>query len=390
MRRLLLTATMIWPLTVTAAPGALEKDLALLLPASDRDRIAAVSPWFEDAWLERVQEAFLATSVGDALQTESGRDEWQLVSVRIAPCQPLLPYITPRNDQLCSAEIRLVWQPIEQSPRGSAWSAFYADDRAIHALYDADETLLLDAAAAARYGALRQRAKTLNASETAEFASLQRRLAGALVADVLALRGSEDPTDYAGLGERPEFGAASSRASFVSRLKAFLQRHAAPARLKELTAFSLPEGRQPPLLDEWVFLAFEPSRAGRDLKPKSIAVTSRKDGRLLFDLGGENTGSMRRDDPRLYDALDGMAEDDASELRTGVLLSASEPTAKKRAIADAAATQVPHTTCASCHKLNDLAFDFHNLSYLENRPMTISPRVVGDVARELEWLARDR
>lgn len=390
MRHLLLTATMFWSLTASAAPRAFEKDLALLLPPTDRDRIAATSPWFEDAWLERVHEAFLGTSVGDALQTESGRDEWQLVSVRIAPCQPLLPYITPRNDELCSAEVRLVWQPIEQLPRGGAWSAFYADDRAIHALYDADETLLLDAAAAARHRALRQSVKTLSASEAAELASLQRRLAHALVADVLALRGSDDPADYEGLGERPEFAQASRRAPFVTRLRAFLRRHAAPARLKELTAFSLPAGRQPPLLDEWVFLAFEPTRAGRDLKSKSIAVTSRKDGRLLVDLGGENTGSMRRDDPRLYDALDGMAEVDAAELRTGVLLDATEPAVKKRAIADARATHVAHTTCASCHKLNELAFDFHNLSYLENRPMTLSPRVAGDVARELEWLARDR
>jgi hypothetical protein len=85
-----------------------------------------------------------------------------------------------------------------------------------------------------------------------------------------------------------------------------------------------------------------------------------------------------------------MPEDDATELRTGVLLAASEPAVKKRAIADATVTHVAHTTCASCHKLNDLAFDFHNLSFLETRPMTISPRVAGDVARELEWLARDR
>ena len=58
------------------------------------------------------------------------------------------------------------------------------------------------------------------------------------------------------------------------------------------------------------------------------------------------------------------------------------------ALGDAMADQffVPNTSCASCHRLNNLRFDFHSLSHLEDGNMTISPRVVGDVDRELWWV----
>ena len=49
---------------------------------------------------------------------------------------------------------------------------------------------------------------------------------------------------------------------------------------------------------------------------------------------------------------------------------------------------VPNTTCATCHRMNGLRFDFHSLSHLEDRDHTVSPRVEADVAHELDWVAR--
>lgn len=382
-----LLALYLTPFAVAANLQVMEKDLAVLLPAAAADRVLAEAPWFEETWLQRVQEGFAQTSVGDAVQEESHRQDWQLVAVRIAPCQPLLPYISARNSQLCTPEVRLVWQPIAPSYRGNLKS-YYADDRAIHVLYEVDHYRLLGQEQGRTYTTMRQRAAQLTASEVQTFHELSLRQIQGILHDVLQLRTGDTPLDYAGIGERPEFQNTHQRTRFVRRLQQFLSIYAKPHLLKELTAFSLPHGRQPPLLDEWVFLAFAPQGAGLDLSSKNIAVRSRQDGRVLLELTGDNTGSMRRDDARVYDALAGLGGRDAKELSQGVLLYANESKAKKEEIADADKTQVPHTTCVSCHKLNDLAFDFHSLSYLEDRAMSISPRVERDVARELAWLAK--
>ncbi|MCX6130742.1 MAG: hypothetical protein NTX25_16995, partial [Proteobacteria bacterium] len=57
-------------------------------------------------------------------------------------------------------------------------------------------------------------------------------------------------------------------------------------------------------------------------------------------------------------------------------------------IQDRQQTLVPNTSCVSCHKLNALRFDFHNFSYLEDRDITISPRVIRDVELDLAWLRK--
>ena len=46
-------------------------------------------------------------------------------------------------------------------------------------------------------------------------------------------------------------------------------------------------------------------------------------------------------------------------------------------------TLVNQTTCASCHRANQLNFDFHNLSYLGDYEVTISPRTLADVERDM-------
>jgi hypothetical protein len=93
-----------------------------------------------------------------------------------------------------------------------------------------------------------------------------------------------------------------------------------------------------------------------------------------------------RDDPELHTALETMPAVDAEELKKRVLLSPQELSSKSNIINDRALSLVPNTTCGSCHKFNPLRFDFHNLSYLEDRTISVSPRVRFDVERDLQWL----
>ena len=78
-----------------------------------------------------------------------------------------------------------------------------------------------------------------------------------------------------------------------------------------------------------------------------------------------------------------------TELSDSLLISAEDVIAGADEMADPYEFLVPNTSCASCHRLNDLLFDFHSLSGFENNPITISPRVVKDVERDLSW-ARSR
>ena len=119
-----------------------------------------------------------------------------------------------------------------------------------------------------------------------------------------------------------------------------------------------------------------------------ITVNSALDGRELINLGLSPKASQMRDEPDLHTALDDLPDDVASELKTRVLLSPREISTKSKMINDRALTLVPNTTCGSCHKFNQLRFDFHNFSFLEDRQITVSPRVKTDVLRDLEWLSR--
>ena len=360
-------------------------DLALVLPAGGGPSIPAVEPYFSSPWLQEIDLAFRATSVEDSFLKESHRYDWRLVSLRVAPCQPLLPYVTIKNETLCEAEIRLVWQPIEQRRRDGA-SSFYADDRAVHALYHADPATFLEPTSARDYTELKSRSASLSDSETRRYGTLHRRLVQGLMVDLLNLRGRHDDGAYTTIAERPEYGTRAGGQAFTKRLMSFLKKQARFEQLKELTAFSLPEGRLPPLLDDWVFVAFNPADHGKHLTPKNITLHSRKDGRVLFDYGPFMNGTMRFDDQRLHEAIKHMPEEDVKEVEEAVILAPRAPAAKKDAIANRRATHVSHTSCASCHKLKSPSFDFHNLSYLEDRPLLPSPRVEQDVAHDLDWL----
>ena len=377
----------------------LEKDLAVVLNLDDphlvkaRERIGA-APLFASSLLGQVDTAYHRTSVGRALQTENRYEDWHVVSFRIAPCAALGP--TPKTaDELCWPEVRLVLQPILRKVRiHERYAEAFGDDRAIHALYDGAPEGVLTAGEAQRARALVARVRSapatepfapLTAAELAEFASLRDRVARALVADAVALRGSLPVEAFRGVGLRPESneGGAVAR-GLGERVRAFFAKHATTPQLRAVTSFSLPEGREPAHLDEWVFLSFR--HEGGRLVQETITVTSPTDGRVLASLGPSPRASQTRDDESLYE----LDDTTLGALRESVLLGPSDTQRLRSRIASRKERLVANTTCASCHKLNPLRFDFHNMSYLEDRDVTIAPRVVEDVALDLAWFAAHR
>ncbi|NBW81123.1 hypothetical protein EBR21_05150 [bacterium] len=232
--------------------------------------------------------------------------------------------------------------------------------------------------------------KTMNlisTDELKEFIALRDKVSDGLMEKALLLRsGTYADSAYTAFNERPEFNSPTTAIEFVDKLKRFLAYATPPKSLKEMTSFSLPEGREPPQTDDWVFIQF--IRQGQKMVQQRINLRSAEDGRVLFDFGPAPRASQMRDEPQLHTALDNMTAKDAQEIRKRVLLSPQELATKTQVIADRNITLVPNTSCGSCHKLNNLRFDFHALSYLEDRTISVSPRVKTDVLRDLEWLSQ--
>jgi hypothetical protein len=381
-----------------------EKDLAIVFAASDRSAPGANTPLptggvvLPASTYATVAAAYEATSVGEAFTTESRYEDWHVVSVRVSPCSPLAPAPRPEAEGLCWPEVRLVLQPILRNIRIHERSAeAYADDRAIHALYDAPAETALAAPAAARARALvakvRQAAKTwqggafapLDDAERAELAAARDAVGRALVDRARALRDPATPTAaFRGHGERPESASGGPGAkAFASRAMALFGDYVTASALRALTSFSLPEGREPATLDEWVFVSFE-AHAGA-LVREHVTMRSLVDGRTLADLGTAPRATQTRDDDTLYEA-DSFDAVTSSEIAARAMLGPADITRLAPVVRDPRATHVPNTTCASCHKMNALRFDFHNLGYLEDREVTVSPRVVSDVAVDLAWI----
>jgi len=386
-----------------------EKDLAVVFAADDpaAPRASTVLPvpgadgagsaLLPKAAYDTVARAFAATSVGDALQGESRYGDWRLISFRVVPCSPLTPAPGPDADELCWPEVRLVLQPVVENVRVHERTATaFADDRAIHALYDVDTrmsgrerafiTRIREAARSWRGGPFRP----LSASELSEFRSARDATARKLLASAFALRDTTvAPNRFRNHGVRPESdNTAAIAKAFSERVASFLGTYAAPKALHTLTAFSLPEGREPAHLDEWVFLSF----SGKNglglgaLTQDRITMRSVNDGRTLVDLGTSPRSSQSRDDEVVYEAQADASR--AAEIAARVILGPGDVSRLTPVVRDPRVTSVPSTTCASCHKLNPLRFDFHNLGYLEDRDLTVSPRVVSDVAADLQWLAQ--
>ncbi len=362
------------------------KDLAIALPMDFRE--IPRDPLFPRAWYQSVSQGFSQTSVGSALDYESPYTDWQLISLRIAPCAPLGQ--TPKDaEQNCWPEIRLVWQPVQRKIRlHERYMENAGDDRAVHALYPVEPARFLKADEAARVQATitsLSQGQTLSATAQKELRSARERILQELLPAVRALRDSSLPAQaFAGFGIRPEADDSALQKSFGQRLSAFLNRWTSPADLRFLTAFSLPEGREPAHLDEWVFLSFRAEKARLIAEP--IVIRSAVDGRVLANLGPSMRGSQGRDDDSLYDLLNGST--DAEELAATVMLRINDIDRLTPKVRDREKLLVPNTSCVSCHKMNELRFDFHNFSYLEDRDITISPRVKRDVELDLSWLQK--
>jgi hypothetical protein len=363
-----------------------EKDLAIALPMSFRE--LPRDSLFPRVWFKELSKGFSQTNVGSALETESIYEDWQLVSLRIAVCEAL-GHTPAEADQKCWPEVRLVWQPVQRKIRlHERYMEYAGDDRAVHAIYPVLPDRFLNADSAARIQTHIQTLKQgqpLNAAAKQEFQVAREKVLRELLIAVRSLRDPSLPNSaFAGLGIRPEADDTLMKKSFAQRLAAFLNRWTPPADLRLLTAFSLPEGREPAHLDEWVFLAFRAEKGV--LTKESIKIRSAADGRVLADMGPSIRGSMGRDDDSLYDLLNG--SNDGEELAASVILQSEDISRLTPKVQDRERLLVGNTSCISCHKLNDLRFDFHNFSYLEDRDITISPRVKRDVELDLIWLQK--
>ena len=79
----------------------------------------------------------------------------------------------------------------------------------------------------------------------------------------------------------------------------------------------------------------------------------------------------------------------AGELKGQVFLTVADETTFAEDIANPERTFVQNTTCATCHRLTNIRFDFHTFSYFEERiDATISPRVVEDVKFDLALMQK--
>lgn len=373
-----------------------ERDLALLLPLEEdplvpaSTRLQGGSTALPASWLDRVDEAFLPTLVEDGFSDESWYEDWRLVSVRISPCAPVArsPALAPAS--VCWPVVRVVWQPVVGTmDRGGVQIDAWADDRAVHAIYPVATRdtagRRMDTTAQDRVtgrldagGALAD----LSAADLAAFEASRDRTTAWLLDEVAGLRDRGLPLgSWDGLDDRPELSQDNTTAeAFRQRLVAFLSETADPSDLRELTAFSLPAGRQPSLDDAWVFVQF--GSDGRSLLRRSLEVYSRTDGDLLLDYGLDQDAGQTRESPAVEDAL---AADPYGELHDTVVSSSEDVDEIVDLIVDPEKVFVANTTCATCHRLNGLRFDFHSLSHFEDNAHTISPRVVADVARDRAW-----
>lgn len=369
------------------------QDIAILMPRHDTIRIAMsdetpAGPIFPERWYEDVKDAFELTAVQDAFEAESWLDDWQIVSIRIAPCSPLGKQAGAHATMYCWPEVRLVWQPIIYD-FFIGWTTVpaYADDRAIHALYrtfpDKNEPSARTAIDEVRryLDAGLQPPSELSST----FTTLRNEAISQLLGSTLQLRG---PTISAAelnqLSMRVETQMeAANHVAFTDRLRAFVAAFCPPTSLHALTSFSLPEGRDPAGIDTWVFLAFDAD--GGELQQTELTIADPVTGDTLFSFGMSETVAAAAADEVVTDAMAADAELE-EQLSPRLVQSSADRESVASLVNDPNQTLVPNSGCASCHSLNKFTFDFHNLSYLQEMDMTISDRVVNDVEHDLNWL----
>ena len=332
-------------------------------------------------------QSFYPTDVADALASENTFDEWRLVSVRITPCPAMGTFLAQDIDLFCWPTVRLVWQPVVESVQVS-WGRpdYYADDRAIHAIYplntrDRDGQVMSNAVRDDIHSRLESGQVMGDIPEKVlkDFVVQRDNTALWLLDEAYQLRDPYLPDNsWEGFDVRPELSHSSEmKRIFEEKLITFLGKTANKDDLAELTAFSLPEGRSPAHLDTWVFVAFLGNN-GR-IFPKDIKVIDRETGDELINIGPSQTASMGREDIKIQEAI----EQGNYRLEESIIEDLDDANVLRNEISNPSSFFVPNTSCASCHKINDIIFNFHALSHFEDQPVTVSQRVEQDVLRDI-------
>ena len=96
---------------------------------------------------------------------------------------------------------------------------------------------------------------------------------------------------------------------------------------------------------------------------KDLTVIGRDSGQELVNIGPDQTVALGVED----EAVQAEIAAGNNELSLSVIISASDIEDMGPEMADPYAFLVPNTSCASCHRLNGLRFDFHSLSGFEDR-----------------------
>jgi hypothetical protein len=360
-----------------------EADLALVLPMGGPG-IAALEV-LPAEWLGEVSDALARSDLDESIQDESWPEDWKLVSARVVTCSPLGRIADPDEiDRICWPQVRLVWQPIVEDIRiASTIRPQYADDRAIHSLYRVahDDPHLTEMLARLEDGA---RLSDLDARLVERFESARDAAGIGLLRATAHLRGAE--RGYGAIDLRPEMADTGDSDEFLARLRELLRTYTPPGALHELTAFSLPLGRNPAAANLWSFVAFS-GREGR-LTQTPLSIHDPATGHALYAFPASEDVTAEAGDPELLDALEEMAPEQRAALTAQVITDTRDLETHADRINDPYRTLVPNTSCASCHRMTDLNFNFHNLSYFEDNGLSVAPRVRNDVARDLSIARR--
>ena len=219
-----------------------------------------------------------------------------------------------------------------------------------------------------------------------EFSRLRDRAIDYLLTVAYEIR-RMDGQNYVGINYREELLRDDDTSQrflrlMQTRLSSLLQVDA----VHTVTAFSLPEGRQPAGVDLWTFLAFEQIEG--DLQIKTLEILDPRDRRPPRRIGYKRNSQCSESRSRIFRTLwmnppkrSYRVKYSRQKANAGICQLGST-TPKKAWLQTHPALPV--------HSFNREIFNLHSLSYLEDDEITVSPRVVADVEHELEWIERWR
>lgn len=392
------------PHALSGPNSVAEGDLAFAFPLRRHampkasDAIAPGRPLLSKASYHALAEAYRGTAGEGTFEGENTYDQVRLVSLRVAPCAALGPTPQSDTDRLCWPELRLVLQPILEDVRmHERFAEAFAEDRAIHLLFDVPGTVTLSPEEAHRATGYRTRIRQaqpdaqgvvapLSSAELADFEALRDRVSRTFVNAAVALRGTGTATrDLNAVGVRPEvMGYASQAASWRAKVLGFVGAFSKADSVTKMTGFTLPPGREPAQLDQWLFVAMVPR--GADWRAEPMRVLAADTGLDIYVSTPVADSSMSTEASDLETAWHGGPH--APALQRQVALTPADARRMTPRLRDRRQLLVANTTCASCHKMGQEAFDFHAFSYFEDRNLSVSPRVITDVALDLAWIAQ--